>query len=72
MFASDNSNGSFRDHEHANKKKIQKLPFQAFVLGEITKLTRRKDLEETSGLKIIVKSLHPSYKEHILALNMEI
>ena len=33
LIASDNSNGSFLAHEHANKKKLQKLAWKATFLG---------------------------------------
>ena len=32
LIATDNSNGSFLAHEHANKKKLQKPPLQAVFL----------------------------------------
>ena len=33
LIAIDNSNGSFLAHEHANKKKLQKLAWKASFLG---------------------------------------
>ena len=56
LIANENSNGSSLAHQHANKKILQNAPYRRF-LGEITKLARSKEVQETSELEIIAKTL---------------
>ena len=61
MFANEITNGSFLAHQHTNKIFCKNVPYRRF-LGESTKLTESKEVEERPELEIMAKTPHSGNK----------
>ena len=64
MFANDITNGSFLAHQHANKNILQKRTHCRRFLGELTKQTTSKEVEERPELEIMAKTPYLGNKNY--------
>ena len=64
MFANEITNGSYLAHQHANKNILQKRTHCRRFLGELTKQTTSKEVEERPELEIMEKTPYSGNKNY--------